>query len=272
MKVFHIQKPSGVRTIYAPSRAERVALRALLPELEDIQKKVCLSRVVHGFVKGRSPVTNAMAHQGRRYTLCMDLSSFFDTVDRAKLEWAVPPALLDKILVDGAARQGLPTSPAAANIAAARMDTQIDRWCKRQGRSVVYTRYADDLTISANERATIDQALVDIPPIIERWGFTIAHHKTHVYCADSGRRMVTGVAVDDHLHPTRAAKRRLRAARHQGRNRQADGLAEWCELKLPKGMQRKRHRHVRRTQRQGSAASPPQTPRRIIRRRSKETP
>lgn len=268
MRIFSIKKSSGkMRTIYAPSGEERAALRALLPELEDIQRKVCLPRIVHGFAKGRSPVTNAMAHRGRQYTICLDLASFFDTVTRDKLQWVVPPVILDRILVDGAARQGLPTSPAAANIAAAKMDQQIDRWCKRQGPSVIYTRYADDLTISADEEATVARALAEIPPIIKQNGFALAKPKTHVYVAAAGRRTVTGVAVDKQVHPTRDAKRRLRAARHQGRSRQADGLAEWCSLKLPKALRPVgRHRAVRRTQTNGSVASHPLTPRRLIRR------
>lgn len=237
MKVFHIRKPNGkMRTIYAPSREERAALRALLPALEDIQRKVCLPRIVHGFAKGRSCVTNARAHRGRKHTLCMDLSNFFDTVTRDKLDWVVPVGILREILVDGAARQGLPTSPAAANIAAARMDTQIDRWCKRQGPRVVYTRYADDLAISTDDETILARALEEIPSIVERLGFKVAVEKTHLYHARDGRRIVTGVSVDKEVYPTRAAKRRLRAARHQGRNRQAAGLAEWCSLKLPKAM------------------------------------
>jgi len=120
MKVFSIKKTSGkTRTIYAPSQEDPAALRAILPDLEDIQRKVCIPRIVHGFVKDRSPVTNAMAHRGRQFTLCLDLSSFFDSVTRDKIDWVVPPSILDKILYEGAARQGLPTSPAAANIAAA---------------------------------------------------------------------------------------------------------------------------------------------------------
>ena len=250
MRVFSISKPNGkTRTIYAPSdKMELAAFRMLLWQLEDIQAEVCLRRIVHGFTKNRSPVTNAQAHVGRQHTLCMDLAGFFDSVTREMLEWVVPPDILDQILVDGAPRQGLPSSPAAANIAAARMDTQIDRWCKRRG--AIYTRYADDLTISADDEATIAAAQTDIPPIIERWGFSLATEKTRVYHARAGRRMVTGVAVDEQVHPTRKAKRRLRAARHQGRNRQAAGLAEWCKVKLPKALRRSaasRRRPVRST-------------------------
>jgi hypothetical protein len=73
-----------------------------------------------------------------------------------------------------------------------------------------------------------------VPALAESHGTPVNPEKTRLQRAKAGRRIITGVAVSDTgLHPTRAAKRRLRAARHQGRTRHARGLAEWCRLAPP---------------------------------------
>lgn len=272
MRVFTIRRGNKCRTIYAPDAAERKELRALIPALDALLAHERTKHCLHGFRPGRSPTSNATAHKGKRWSVCFDIAGFFDSVTVAHLAAAgIPAELIAQITVNGAPRQGLPTSPAAANLAACPMDREILRWLARD-RTAVYTRYADDLTISTDDRRTVDAALAELPAIVARCGFQIAKHKTHVYDAAAGRRMITGLAVDQEIHPTRAAKRRLRAARHQGNTDQAAGLAEWCRCKLPQAMRRPaegRRVNRQRTTTDTEPTSPPQ-PRRTITRR-KET-
>ena len=58
-----------------------------------------------------------------------------------------------------APRQGLPTSPAIANIAASDMDRLIVTFMQHNGASIMYTRYADDLTLSTNDPAVVQLIL-----------------------------------------------------------------------------------------------------------------
>lgn len=229
------RKRGEYRTIYVPSREEKVQLRSIAGDIARKAERLAGS-VVHGFTRGRNAVTNAQQHVGYAYTTCFDLKDFFDTVTERQLRGKLKKAELALVLVDGAARQGLPTSPAVANLAAADMDAAILKWCDKKG--IVYTRYADDLAFSYNDPGMLPELLKTIPAIVSRCGFKINASKTRTMSAKAGRRTITGVAVDDTgVYPTRRAKRRLRAAEHQKRTNQARGLREWCAVKTPRPRQ-----------------------------------
>jgi hypothetical protein len=195
----------------------------------------------------------------------MDLTDFFDHCTPAMVPptafGTVPDAVPFQqsnyphstalsVWIEGAARQGLPTSPAISNVCAARMDWAIVDRCQRWATlkpagwkdPVVYTRYADDLTFSCNGRGRVREILAEIPGIIKACGFKVNESKTKVQCAKAGRRIITGVAVDDQgVHPTRRAKRKARAAAYKAARRtnphykhRAAGLAEWCKCKPPR--------------------------------------
>lgn len=136
------------------------------------------------------------------------------------------------------AGQGLPTSPLMANIAAAPMDEDLLALGDRRGRfrnDFVYTRYADDLTFSFDDPRVGAMLLAEVPEVAKRHGFEVNAKKTRWQSAKFGRRIVTGVAVDDKgLHPRREVRRRLRAARHQANGPQWQGLSEYAALKMPR--------------------------------------
>lgn len=242
MQIFKISKKNGsFRTIYAPNPEEKSHLRWCLDHggiTREAEKKMEASgNIQHGFRPGRSAVTNAQQHRNFNYTLCFDLSDFFDSVTPQH----VPEfATVLYVWQDGAARQGLPTSPALANMAACGMDMAILDMFKIERRlsihdKIIYTRYADDLAFSFNLPDTAEWLTRSIPELVEKHGFKINPAKTHIQCAKAGVRYVTGVGIDgSKLRPSRDVRRRLRAARHQGRNWEARGLEEWCKLKLPR--------------------------------------
>jgi len=233
MKICKIKKGNSgkMRTIYVPSAEEKTVLRRLVGDLTRLAEKSCPVDVPHGFMRGRSAVTNAQSHVGHRFTLTMDLRDFFDSVTEIKLKGKVPAKILEMILIDGAAKQGLPTSPAASNIAAAAMDKAILKWIGTA--KIVYTRYADDLAFSFDNEELLTVIVGKIQEIVTRCGFSVAEQKTQFYDAQNGRRIICGVAVDDQIHPTRAIKRKLRAAIHQGNQHSERGLREWMKLNPP---------------------------------------
>lgn len=241
MKIVKIPKKAKgeYRTIYCPSPAEKTKLKALLVELENTFKAFekngnIDSNIIHGFVSGKSPVTNATCHIGKNFTFSMDLEDFFDSVKVNQVSSKIPASMLSEVFVDGSPRQGLPTSPMVCNIAAISMDLAILRFLKKKAAPVVYTRYADDLSFSFNDFKTYEVLKNGIPNIIRKCGFKVKGSKTRLQDARYGLREVTGVMVgNDGIQVSRAFKRKMRAAKHQNNEESLRGMEEWAKLKVP---------------------------------------
>jgi len=236
MQITKIPKGNGkFRTIYCPSPTEKHTLRSILPSINQRAITLDTHKVAHGFLPGRSIVTNALAHVGDwQITLHFDFEDFFDSVKPTDeltntLQTSVSPAFLSTLFPDGAARQGLPTSPAIANIAAAPFDAAVialrdsltpkRRILGSRGPAFIYTRYADDLTFSMNSEVVAAKLLAEIPALAAAHGFAINAAKTTRQHARAGHRIVTGIAVTPSgILPPRRARRKLRAASHQIKN------------------------------------------------------
>jgi len=255
------KRSGGIRRIFAPSDHERLTLQALLPALAGPQTQL---PAAHGFRAGRGVVTAAQPHVRAAVTVSLDLSDFFDrcTLPLAR-ERGVPDAVLaEKLAFVGtprAARQGLPTSPAVANLCARPLDNAILDILRQAGHATVcvaglppagttaaYTRYADDLSISLWTDPGQEELLTLIAQIsdaAQRCGLPLNMRKTRIQRAARGRREICGVLVDDRgIYPTRRHRRQLRAAVHNLRwhpgeyeQERMRGLAAWCQLVPPKG-------------------------------------
>lgn len=247
MRKFTIQKKSGgLRTIYAPSIREKLLLRDVLKN--ELQRD--FSECVQAFVNDRNIVTNAKLHTGYAVSICFDLSNFFDTVTPKMLKGKVNKTVLENCFVDGIAGQGLPTSPAVANIAAQTIDDAILKMLKKLDPSSAYTRYADDLTISSDNVSDdhIQMIIRKVKEIVTRCGFKLNEKKTKVQKASNGRREICGLMVDNEVHMSRYHRRKMRAAAHnaQGKSsvwysqrkleyfkRSYEGLSEFSKLREP---------------------------------------
>jgi len=242
MRRFEIRKRSGgTRVIYAPAAAEMQAYRDILARLPAPPDGPS-----HAFRAGRSIVSNAAIHVGRRETVSMDLSGFFDSVRPAMLRGRVAGDVLARCLLaedgtpmgelpDGdprretcAPRQGLPTSPRLADLAAGPLDKAIRKLLQKMqqaGKPVSlewYSRYADDLAVSHDGDRVLSRHIAErVGEAVRRCGFRMNPHKTRYQSAGTEahpqRREVCGLTVDDGVHTPRKFRRRLRAALHQAR-------------------------------------------------------
>jgi RNA-directed DNA polymerase len=239
---FTIPKRDGSeRTICAPKKQLRWTQRQIL---DKILAKVRVHDAAHGFIAGRSTVTNAEQHKGAALLLKFDLTDFFPTihyyrvmglfaslgyyVGNAKFGSAddfkqVAPVLArlccytpdPRLWGNAVAPQGAPTSPAISNLVCRRLDARLDGLAKRN--SGVYTRYADDLTFSfPKDDVKLGRLRWWVDQVCHQEGFFVNQKKFRVIRA-SQRQVVTGIVVNDELRVPREERRRFRAILHNCR-------------------------------------------------------
>ena len=237
------KRSGGERVILAPKRELKALQRKVL---DGIVALVPTSSAAHGFVRGRSIVTNAQPHIGRHVVLKLDLKDFFPSITFARVRGlfialgypfavAATLALLcteynrepfdrngTRYYISIGPRhlvQGAPTSPGLANLVAWRLDRRLSGLAGTLG--FTYTRYADDLTFSSDQSEQAAQMLSSARRIIEDEHFVVNTAKTHV-ARPHTRQMVTGLVVNEALSVPRPLRRKLRAILH---NAGKDGLA-----------------------------------------------
>jgi retron-type reverse transcriptase len=224
---FEIDKANGSkRAIAAPRAALRKVQRTILREILD---KIPLHDAAHGFVKGRSTVTNAKPHEKAMLVVKIDLVDFFPTIHFRRVRGVFNQlgysAAVAQVLASlctyrpvlegefvawpGILPQGAPTSPALANIACRRMDARLSALAAKSGAR--YTRYADDLTFSFDaEPARLGRFLWWVDQICQQEGFAENARKRRILRKKTQQR-VTGIIVNSGLFIPRSDRRRFRA-------------------------------------------------------------
>lgn len=190
------KRTGGSRTIHAPYPSLCECQRWILDE---ILYKTKISRAAHGFVKGKSILTNSKEHTGKDHIIKIDLKDFFPSIHINRVFGLFSSlGYNDKVsfylarlcTYENGLLQGSPASPFISNIIAYSMDRRLIGYLKRKGAK--YTRYADDITISSNSIKSINLSV--IYKIIEEEGFQINHKKT-IMSGPGQRKIITGIDI-----------------------------------------------------------------------------
>lgn len=251
---FTIPKRSGgVRRLSAPHKKLAHAQQWILRNILDRLKT---EAPAHGFIKGHSTVSNALPHVQRDVVVNLDLENFFPTVsfNRVRgvftsLGYSPAVATILSLLCTESPRetvaydgkpyhvalgprvlpQGACTSPGLSNQVTRRLDRRLAGLGEKM--HWTYTRYADDLTFSADagKRGELPVLISKVREIIEDEGFKVNAKKGRVQ-RKSSRQTVTGVVVNDRPAVPREEIRRLRAILHQAKS---TGLAAQNRENLP---------------------------------------
>jgi hypothetical protein len=222
-KQYNIKKKSGgERLISAPNY-----------KLKTIQK--CINELLNavftphftatGFVPNKSIVDNAKMHIGKQFVYNTDLRDFFPSTKFRRIKTVLGLApfnltdvneinsnnekkktseekgkgylgyLIANICCDkGCLPQGAPTSPTLTNLVCQRLDKKLYKYAKSI--NATYTRYADDITFSANKpvfNQNFKKTLIEIIETQEK--FQINFEKERLQNGGE-RQSVTGIIVN----------------------------------------------------------------------------
>jgi retron-type reverse transcriptase len=213
-------RQAAMRKLLVPDPATKAMQRRLMRR---VLARLNSHAAATGFQRGTSIVHNAMVHVGQSVVIRMDVVDFFPSTTSQRVEayfrrvgWnAEAAALLTKLTThEGGLPQGAPTSPRLCNLVNFGLDAHIDRFVAR--RKGVYTRYADDITISFPKdypirvRGTIQR----VKRILKANGYR-AHVRGKLRILRRHQRQkVTGLVVNDVVNLPRETRRRLRAVEH----------------------------------------------------------
>lgn len=213
-KEFKIPKKThGFRTINAPDDILKPKMTKVAKILSD-ELQILAHDSAWAYVKGRDVITAMKEHQknNSRWFLKLDLKDFFGScsVDFIvkQLEkiypFAVYPSTMPEVIanfatLNGGLPQGTPLSPMLTNLIMVEVDYKINRLIydltQEAGlfkQHYVYTRYADDIIISAKNNFKYDIIIEAIDNLLEDTPLTINREKVR-YGSSSGRNWNLGI-------------------------------------------------------------------------------
>ena len=239
------------RQICAPKKQLKWVQKQIL---KHIVSKVAPHPAAHGFVNGRSTVSNATPHVGAELIVKFDLKDFFPTVHYfrvmglfASLGYPVGNCMFGtdddanqiapvlarlccytpdpKQWGSATLPQGAPTSPAISNLVCRRLDARLQGLAEANGGT--YTRYADDLTFSfpKAEGMNLGRFRGWVDQVCQQEGFVVNQEKFRVI-RDSQRQVVTGIVVNDAVRAPRELRREIRAILHNCETKDIESQAK----------------------------------------------
>ncbi len=226
------KKNGGTRQINAPTDALKMIQERLASALYEHVRKLRNEKnihinIAHAFEKNKSIITNAQIHRNKYIVLNYDLEHFFDSFHFGRvagyfeknMDFSLPPdvaiIMAQLTCYQGHLPQGAPTSPIITNLICQILDMRILKLAKKY--KIDYTRYADDLTFSTNDRSFLERKNLfykDLETEINRAGFTINQKKTRL-CLRNNRQTVTGLVVNNKINVSSEYYRQTRAMAHQ---------------------------------------------------------
>ena len=227
-KVYPIPKRTGGdRQIAQPSRPLKALQRAVACEF---LANLPVHDSASAYRSGKSILDNALVHRTSAFLLKLDFVNFFNSIlvkdwdayvrRNLKALSAEDRYILRQVLFFGAGKNrpaflaiGAPSSPMVSNIMLYDFDCRIAEFCRTK--SVSYSRYADDITLSGQNLAQLLEVENFITRLLAKTTspkLDLKREKRGLY-SRAGKRMVTGLVVtpDRKISLGRERKREISA-------------------------------------------------------------
>lgn len=208
-KKFQLQKQTGgFRKIFHPAKELKVLQRTIH---ENILSQFPIHNAATAYRQNTSVLTNARRHQESHYLLRVDFKNFFESISSNDIknfldskatnfisEWTDEDTeLLSKIACfHNKLTIGSVTSPILSNILCYELDQNINQYCI--SKSIIYTRYADDMFFSTCNKGELHK----IPSLIKNIARNLScpknlwiNYKKTIHTSKKKRMSVTGLVI-----------------------------------------------------------------------------
>lgn len=203
--------PTKRREIYAPDETLGTLQRQYKAYLDSLQ--VLSHNAAYAYTTGRDIVKANQRHQenNSRWFLQLDLKNFFPSINKEfllkqlnkvypfpELDNAFIESLTEFALLNDEMPQGTCLSPILSNLVMVPIDFKIEKYLKeKSGDYFVYTRYADDITISCRRKFSPEKIINAIKEIFteEEVPFRINEEKTR-FGSRAGRNYHLGLIIN----------------------------------------------------------------------------
>jgi RNA-directed DNA polymerase len=196
-----IPKKNGTERLLACPSKKMKAVQGWI--LRNILEKIIISKCASAYIKGQSILPNVFPHKNNKYVLAMDLKDYFPTI---KYGWIYSVfknlgynSHLSHVFTrlstyKDALPQGGVTSPTLSNIVSYRLDRRLSTYAGKL--NVIYTRYADDITYSANTPMSFNKLKEFTTMVLHEEGFEVNSAKTRIL-GPKQRKKITGLVIDN---------------------------------------------------------------------------
>lgn len=234
------KRNGGGRKIKAPEERLKHLQKRLADILSKCFEESCyLSKhkksLSHGFRYKHSIVTNALNHRNKRYVFNVDLKDFFPSINFGRvygffiknshfeLDKKIATIIAQIACHDNELPQGSPCSPIISNFIGHLLDIRMVNLAKKT--KCTYSRYADDLTFSTNNKRFPEKIAINVggdewtigntlKKEIEKVGFEINNKKTTMQYKAS-RQVTTGLIVNKKINIKREYYKQARSMCHE---------------------------------------------------------
>ena len=223
LKIPKVNKFKGYRTVYKADWFLADFHKNILTSIDNFLLQSNMNEYIHpsahGFLKGKTTLSNAKVHLNKKELLQVDIKSFFKSIPTSsivtvfeKLGFTSEMAKLMTQLcsINDAIEEGLNTSPMLANLYFYEIDKKLYTLAIKY--KCEYTRYADDMTFSSNETVLKDTDLLEkIVEILNVENLLLTNEKTR-YSKNGQSQYVTGLSISNNERPRipKKVKKKLR--------------------------------------------------------------